>query len=434
MDDTIALLLLDAALLLVLGRCVGALLGLVGQPQVLGEIMAGILLGPSLLGLMSPAAFAELFPSEVMALLVSVGNVGLVVFVFLVGLGIDRSVVRRRLRQVTKIAAGSFVVPFGAGVLVAVPLYEVHMRETGAIGPVPFALFVGTALSVTAFPVLARIVSSQKLERSTLGAMSLAAAGMLDLVGWVLLAAILTLAAGDGGGDLALRIAVLVALGAFVVRIGAPLLCTALARLGGREHAGAGRLPLLAAAILACAGATQLLGVHSVLGALLLGLALPRERFAALLAPLRRELSSVSALLLPFYFAVAGMGVDLTSLDGGNLLELGALLVAATAAKVGGTMLGARWAGFVWREALPFGVLMNTRGLMEVVVLNVGLSAGLLDVALYSELMVVTLVATFMTTPAIQWLRRKGAGPLWRDASRAEPELGLGLATSKSAS
>jgi Kef-type K+ transport system membrane component KefB len=423
-DQALGLFLVDLALLIVLGRFLGTVLTRLGQPSVLGEIFAGILIGPSLLGAIAPGAVSTLFPPEAMALLSGIGNVGLVLFVFLIGLEIDKPTVRRNFGRVVKISLGSFLVPFAVGVLIAAPLQAANPRPSGdAVSQLAFALFIGTAFAVTALPVLARILTVQGLERSALGTMALAVSGILDLVGWMLLAAVLTVAAGEGVGDLLRTALEFLAFAIAVTKAVVPLLRLALRRLG--NEGSIAKAAILVAAIVACAGATQLIGLHSVIGALLLGVALPRDDLDNLLGSARGELASVTgAVLLPVYFAIAGMGVNVSGFEMNNLFELAVLVGLACATKIAGTMLGARWAGLTWRDGLPLGVLMNTRGLIEVVVLNIGLAAGLLDETLYSELILMAVIATLMTGPIIQRLRTRSKGRLWREIGQrsGEPE------------
>jgi Kef-type K+ transport system membrane component KefB len=349
-----------------------------------------------------------------MALLSAVGNVGLVLFVFMVGLQIDRPTVRGHFGQVVKISLGSFLVPFCVGVAIAGPLQVVGPRVNSGNPELAFVLFMGIALSVTAFPVLARILTAQALEGTALGSLSLAAAGILDLIGWMLMALVLTVAAGDSAGDLLGIALAFLAFTVVVTKVVVPLLRLGLNRIGSGGRIA--KVSLLASAILACAGTTQLIGLHSVLGPLLLGVAVPREDLNDLLGSVRQELSSVTVgVLLPVYFVIVGMGVNVSGFGAEDLLELALLLGIAITTKIVGTILGARWSGLTWRDGLSLGVLMNTRGLMEVVVLNIGLAAGILDEILYSELMLVALVATLMTGPLIQRLRTRSSGQLWRE-------------------
>lgn len=416
-DHELALLLVDLAVLILLGRVFGRALTRLREPPVLGEIFAGVAIGPSLLGAVAPGVQSALFPAQVVSLLGAVGNVGLVIFVFLIGLEIDRSIVGRHFGRVAKVAIGSLTAPFVTGLLIAMPLYAFHSEVGGeAVPRLEFTLMVGIAFSVTAFPVLARILTAEGLERSALGAFSLAAAGVLDVAGWMMLAIVLTLNAGHGGGEILWTVVRFLAFAALAVWVLAPLAHRALTRFGGEGSIA--KISILATAIFACAGTFQLIGLHSVIGALLLGVAFPRRGLEDLLGGVRMELySTTSSVLLPVYFAIAGMDADLAALDGRALSEMALLAVVATVAKIAGTMAGARWARFTWREGFPLGVLMNTRGLMEVVVLNIGLSAGLLDESLYSELMLVALAATLLTAPVIRQLRFHSVGRLWGDTS-----------------
>lgn len=416
-EDAIALFLIDLAILIVLSRVLGWALAKVHQPPVLGEILAGILIGPSLLGWVSPGTSAALFPSEVNQLLEGMGNAGLALFAFLIGLGLDLSLTRLHLRTVARVSAGAFLVPFIAGAILALPLHESHSMVGGQTIPLlSFAFFISTALSVTAFPVLFRILADQGLTDTPLGVISITSAGVLDLLGWILLGLALLLLGGGGSGILAGTGLGLLLFGV-TMRFGViPLLRRGVTR--GPRETEVQRLSLVVALALGSAGFTQLIGLNSVLGALVLGLAFPREKRSGVIALTRQAITPMTeAVLLPVYFAVSGMSVDITGLRGNDLVELVVITVLATIAKVGGAASGARWAGLPWRDGLPLGILMNTRGLMEIVVLNVGYEAGLLDKSLYSELVLVALIATFMTGPALACLRSFLSGPIWRQTA-----------------
>jgi Kef-type K+ transport system membrane component KefB len=411
-DHALGLFLIDVAALVILARLFGAALERLGQPAVLGEILVGILIGPSLLQAVAPGLFSTLFPHDTLMLLLGAGNLGLVLFIFLVGLEIDQSTLREGFGGVLKISVSSFLLPFAAGVLVAT--FLLSSTTAGGDSKVAFALFLGTAFGCTAFPVLARILADCELEHSVVGSMSLAAAGILDLIGWIVLAAVLALAAGDGFGSVVYK---LLAILIFLVALKVVVVRLMLRSLRMVQASGpVASFALLVAVVFGCAGATQLIGLHSVIGPLLLGLALPRQSLEGLLGPVRLHLAPLaSGVLLPVYFAMAGISVNVSGLRGNDILQLAFLLAAATATKIAGTMVGARWAGLRWRDGLPLGVLMNTRGLMEVVLLNVGLGVGVLDERLYSELMVVALLATMMTGPLIRRLRTASKGRLWGD-------------------
>jgi Kef-type K+ transport system membrane component KefB len=384
-------------------------------------VLAGILLGPSLLGLVAPGVREELFPEEAVQLLVAIGNVGLGLFVFMVGLELDRSKIETHRQGVLGVSIGSLVVPLGAGLVLSLPLYEAHGTVNGEqISQLPFMLFVATALSVTAFPVLARILSDQGLAGTPLAIISLSAAAVLDFAGWLLLGAVLTLFAGQGVDGLArtlLELFLFLVVARWVV---IPVLFRSLARL--RSGVGFEKVTLVAAAALGCGGLTQLIGLHSVLGAVALALLLPRnETYDAVRSSAKPMEPLISSLLVPVYFSVSGMGVDLTGLDAGGVLEIVILTAVASLTKVGGSAAGARLAGISGRDSWALGILMNTRGLMEVVVLNVGYAAGLLDQALFSELLLVALIATFMTPPLIEAVKARRPSAFWTREVTAVP-------------
>jgi Kef-type K+ transport system membrane component KefB len=415
LDHALGLFLIDVAALVALARLLGAAMERAGQPAVLGEILVGILIGPSLLAAVAPGLISTLLPRDTQTLLLGVGNLGLVLFIFLVGFEIDQTTIRAGLGRVSRISISSFFLPFAAGVLVAT--FVVDSPGAGAESQVAFALFVGTAFGCTAFPVLARILADSGLEHSTVGSMSLAAAGILDLIGWIVLAIALAIAAGDGVGGVVWKLLSILAFLIALKTVAVPLLLRSLRAVGASDPVPG--FALLATVVFFCAGTTQLIGMHSVIGPLLLGLAVPRDSLEQVLGPVRPQLAPVTnGVLLPVYFAMAGISVDVSGLSGNDLLQLGFLLAVATATKIAGTVIGARWAGFSWHDGLPLGVLMNTRGLMEVVLLNVGLSVGLLHEDLYSELMIVALLATLMTAPLIHRLGTTSSGRLWRDVRR----------------
>lgn len=400
-DRVLGLFFVAITILIALGWLLGRVAERLGQPPVIGELLVGILVGPSVLGAVFPGVALELFAQEVVTLLQAVGNVALILFIFLVGIEVDESSLRQRAGAVAKIVASSFAVPFATGVAVAALFLSSQGAASGS--RLAFTLFVGVTFACTAFPVLARILADRGLTQTNLGMTALAAAGGLDLVGWATLAAALAIAAGQGITGVAFKLLLLAAFILLLKLAVVPWLLASLAR--GRHRDPPTQLALIATAVFASAGATQLIGLHSVIGPLLLGLMLPTATLVSELRLARSALTPVTTgVLLPIYFTTAGIAVNIPALSGGDVAVLFLLLGLATASKVAGTIAGARWAGYSWREGLPLGVLLNTRGVMEVVVLNVGLAAGLLDETLYSQLMVVALVATAMTGPLMNRL------------------------------
>ncbi|HXE94236.1 MAG TPA: cation:proton antiporter [Gaiellaceae bacterium] len=430
-DHQLGLVILAIAALIVLSRLLGDLAERFGQPPVIGELLLGILIGPSLLKAVAPDLVASVLPAQVVTLLHGVGNLGLSLFIFLVGLEIDQSALRRRFDRVAKVAAGAFVPPFAAGVLTATTLFSAH---PGGGSQLAFTLLFGVVFACTALPVLARILTDRGLERTSAGTMALASAGVLDLVGWVILGSVLTIAAGHGLGGVLWKLVLFLVFVVVVKNVVVPLLLHWLH--GAPTNGPMAQLAVLAATVFACAGTTQMIGLHIVIGPLVLGLLLPHQLLSERLGPIESALAPMTAgVLLPIYFATAGMGVDVSGFSASDVLQFVLLLALATAPKVVGTILGARWAGLSRREGLRLAVLLNTRGVMEVVVLNVGLSAGLLNVTLYSQLMIIALIATAMTGPLIGRLcpRYEQAGadgdPKYPAPSDADPAPTPSIAT-----
>ena len=408
-DQVLARLLLDIGILLATAQLLRLLLVPLRQPDVITYVLAGFVLGPSLLGNLPSDPSSFLFPEEVRSALSTVGSLGLVAFAFAIGLGLDLGALRRQSRAVLFVSTGALATPLLAGAVLAVALYPAHRVVGGdAVPKLAFVLFLATAMAVTAFPVLAAIVTQRGIENSPLGRLAVSSAAVQDGIGWILLA--VALAAFSGGRSTPIRI-VLETVG-FVAALATarPLLRAALARpaLGG-PGGEVGALAIALGFAAACAGATQAIGLHLVVGAFAAGVAFPRglplARVSALVAAI---MPFTMALLMPIYFLGPGLGVDIGAISGAGLAELGAILLVACASKLAGGMLGARGAGLSWTEARVIGVLLNTRGLMELVVLTVGYSEGVLDQALYSELVIVALATTMMTGPLLDLLRRRG--------------------------
>jgi len=399
--STTAVLLLAAAVVLVAALAAGALAARIGQPRVMGEICTGLALGPSVLGHAAPEVSAWLFPPKVVTGLDALAQLGLVLFMFGVGQELAQTRRTRGGHGYTLVTLGSLLVPFAAGTCAALWLASRHMGE--AAHPTAFALFLGCALSVTAFPVLARILSELGLLGSRTGRLSLYAAAVGDGICWVVLTVALTLSQGNGHGGqwvtlLAAVPAALVLLGP--VRRG---LARLLAGRIGRSPAAVGTLCV--AGVAASAGLTAALGIHQLIGAFLFGLAWPP-------APARgtataSSVASLAQLLLPFFFLGFGLSLDLgnLSLDADGFVLLVVMLTVATLSKVVGAGLAGYLAGLPRAGALEIGVLMNTRGLTELVVLGIGHEARLIDTQLFAVLVLVTLATTAMTGPGMKLMR-----------------------------
>jgi Kef-type K+ transport system membrane component KefB len=404
----LGLLLAQIMVVLVAARACGLLMRRLGQPQVVGEMLAGVLLGPSLLGWLLPGASAALFPAASLGFLSSLSQVGMVLFMFLVGTSLDTGSLRERPHAAILASHASIVVPFALGVTLALPL---HGRFAPAgVGFLVFALFLGAAMSVTAFPVLARILAERGLLQTPLGALATSAAAVDDVTAWTILAAIIMVAeSGTAGGQLwlnALGVALFV-LAVYAVRKPARrVIRAAFERHGTLTH---DQVALLVFAVLVGACITEALGVHALFGAFFVGAALASEREVVQAARERLQ-DLLVVVLLPIYFAFTGLRTRLDLLVQQDLLGWTlAVLAVAVAGKLGGCALAARASGASWREAASLGILMNTRGLMELVILNIGLDLGVLSPALYSMFVLMAFVTTTMTTPLLSAIEPKRA-------------------------
>lgn len=387
-------LLVDVALILLLARVMGAAARRLGQPAVIGEICAGILLGPTIMG---GSASGILFPDDVRPILSAIADIGLAMFMFTVGLELNSKAAVSSLRAVLSVSLGSTLVPLGAGIGLAYLLIGNHPSDR----PLAFALFMGTAISVTAFPVLARILVDWNLHRTPLGTVALASAAATDLMAWSALAAVVAFA-GVGGSHqwLIALVPAYIALMFGVVRPLMRRLATA-PRLAGEISLGTSSTVVVG--ILLSGAATAWLGLHLVFGAFLFGVIMPVADGGQWRQELSEQLGRLCRLLLlPVFFAVAGLRVDLSDVGLPGLGEFVLILVVAVAAKFAGTFGAARLHGIRLRESAALATLMNTRGLTELIVLSIGLELGLIDVELYSYMVLVALGTTAMAAPLLR--------------------------------
>jgi Kef-type K+ transport system membrane component KefB len=421
-----AVFLLDIAVIVVAARLGAAAFRRLGQPGVIGEIVVGILLGPSLLGALPGDPSTDLFPLDTRSSLKALGDVGLIIFIFMVGLQLDLGLARR-LERAAGISASSVALPFALGVLLAAAFYPSHDTVNGSeVDFVPFALFIGVAMSVTAFPVLARILAERGIHGTQIGALVLACAAVDDVLGWSILAVALAALAGGGGtSDVLLTLLETAAFAVGMVVIIRPSLDYLFDRSQerGRGLTG-GLLAVILAAIAASAWITDEIGVNFVFGAFVFGVAFPRRHAATLLAELKRQVEPlVLVLLLPIFFVLPGLSVNIRGLGLDDLGEFALIMLVACGGKLIGGGGMAKLLGSDWREAAAVGTLLNTRGVMELVVANVGLAAGVIDLDLYTILVLMAVVTTLMTTPLLKRIYsrelvedRPGGGPAAPDS------------------
>ncbi len=409
----VALLLLQVAVIIVAARGLGWMMGKIHQPQVVGEMAAGILLGPSFLGWVTPTLSAALFPPASLSYINALSQIGLVVFMFLVGLELSPGALRGRERAAITTSHVSILIPFFLGATLALYLYP---RLGDAHVPFShFALFMGVSLSITAFPVLARILTELKLLGTRVGAVTVACAAVDDVSAWCILAGIVFLVRADSTvlpfwATLA-GVAAYVVLMLFVIRPVIGRLVRGWSRHPAvqlpDEHAPiitTGLLTLLLSVALGSALVSEWLGINALFGAFIAGAIMPRD--ANFVRPVIERLEAQTlVLLLPLFFALTGLRMSVSALSSGEmLLDLGLILLVAVLGKFGGATVSARLTGMRWREAGAVGVLMNTRGLVELVALNIGLDIGVIPPSLFTLMVVMALVTTIMTTPLLQWI------------------------------
>lgn len=399
-EHILAHVLLAIAIITVTARMMGSLFERVlKQPPVMGEIVAGLMLGPSLLGAIAPQVYAFILPELVAPHLRMFAQIGVVLFMFLVGLELDGKLLRGNSHATLAISHASILVPFLLGALLAIALYPLYSHR--GVSFTVFALFIGVSLSVTAFPVLARILTDRRLQSSDLGVTALACAAVDDATAWCLLAFVSAVAKAQLGDAWRTVVLTLAFVGVMLLLV-RPLL----RRLsdyveGQRRDVSVTVLAVVFSGILLSAVATEAIGIHALFGAFLFGAVTPHA--GRLAQQLRARLEDVVlVLILPVFFTFTGMRtrLDLVS-SAQDWAYCLVIVLVATAGKFGGSFLAARVAGIKTRDAAALGVLMNTRGLMELVVLNVGLDMGVLSPTLFTMLVIMALVTTFTTTPVL---------------------------------
>ncbi len=397
----VILVLVEVLIVIGLSRLVGLGFRSIKQPLVIGEIVAGIMLGPSLFGLVAPHLAVTLFPPETFPFLNVLSQVGLIFFMFLIGLELNPKYLNSQLEVAVLTSHVSILVPFSLGTLLAVILYP--LVSNASVSFTAFALFLGAAMSITAFPVLARIITENNLQGTRLGTLALTCAAVDDVTAWCLLAVAIAVArTGDFAGAIPTIIASIIYIG-FMLTAGRWFL----QRLA-KHYLRAGRLSQLVLAgiymgVVASALITELIGIHLIFGAFLLGAAMPKNEDLVRELAVKTE-DFVLIFLLPIFFAYSGLRTQIGLLNRPELWLLCALVLGvAIAGKYVGTYVAARVSGINKREASALGWLMNTRGLTELIVLNIGLELGVISPLIFTMLVIMALVTTFMTSPLLEW-------------------------------
>lgn len=397
--DALYHVLLSLVLILLLGRWMGKLCIKIGQPRVIGEMVAGIMLGPSLLGYFWPAATEFILPEHAQPALKIVAQIGVVLYMFLVGLELNAGLLRSRAHATVMISHASILTPFALGTIVALWLYP-HLG-TGNVSFRSFALFMGVAMSITAFPVLARILTDRHMECTELGVIALGCAAIDDVTAWCLLAFVVGVTNAEVGGAVQTVIFALAYLAVMFIVV-RPLALRYLQK--GSIHPQRRMAVWVLVALLLSALTAEYIGIHAIFGAFLLGAIIPHDSDVAIDFQHKLE-DIVKILLLPAFFAYTGMRTEIGLVSGWEAwMFCGVIILVATLGKFGGSFAAAKLSGFDTRLSAALGILMNTRGLMELIVLNIGLELGVISPKMFAMMVIMALATTFATTPVLQLL------------------------------
>lgn len=421
MTDVDFMLRFLAQLLVILAACKA--MGWVGkkyfgQAQVVMEMITGIVLGPSVFGLLSPEIQGWIFPQQLaladgstikhpsMNILYVIAQIGLIFTMFLVGNEFDNSILRQRAKGAIAVSLAGMAAPFalGAGLALLLVLNSWGQLFPTGVSTAQAALFMGASMCITAFPVLARLLMEYRITRTPIGTICLASGAINDASAWALLAVVLGLFKQDAtsamiavGGGSAFTIFMLTLGGRWLSRLGQ--------QVEDAGHLSTGGFSVFLLVVFVCAGITDAIGIHAVFGAFIAGIAMPKGRFAV---EIRERLESLTVgFLVPFFFVYSGLNTQLGLLQGPATWGIfGLLMLAAVAGKGGGCTLAARWSGESWRDSLTIGTLMNTRGLMELIIANIGLQQGIISPTMFAMLVLMAVVTTMMTSPIFKWLYR----------------------------
>lgn len=437
--NTMFILLVQVTLILLASRVMGTVAAWLRQPRVVGEMVAGIMLGPSLFGWLAPDLAGDVFPDESVRLLNVLAQIGVIFFLFLIGLELDPKLLRKEGHSAFVISHISIIAPFVLGAVLTLMLYPLLFNDTTQMRFTPVALFMGAAMSITAFPVLARILTERGLVKTKIGAVAIACAAIDDVSAWCMLAFVVAIGRAEGlvpGLITAGLSGVYILTMFFAVR-------PALSRLQRFHESRSGSSQAVVATVLVLvllsAAVTEIIGIHALFGAFLMGAIMPKE--ASFVRLITDKLEDVTILfLLPIFFAYAGLRTQIGLLDSPYLWGLTGLVVAvACLGKFGGSALAARACGLTWRESSAIGILMNTRGLMELVILTLGLQMGVITDAVFAMMVIMALVTTAMTSPILALVypqRMFGASTVNEEQAAREygvvipvsrPESGTGL-------
>lgn len=398
----LALLLAQIVTIILVARLFGWICMKIKQPTVIGEMVAGIVLGPSLVGMYFPEFSAFLFPKESLGNLQFLSQIGLILFMYIVGMELDLSVLRKKAHDAVVISHASIIIPFALGIGLSYYIYQEFAPD--GIQFTSFALFIAIAMSITAFPVLARIVQERNLQKTKLGTIVITCAAADDITAWCILAAVIAIVKA---GSFASSIYVIIMAIAYVflmIKIVKPFLKRVGDLQAGKNTISKPMVAIFFLTLILSAYATEVIGIHALFGAFMAGAIMPENaKFRTLFIDKVEDVALV--LLLPLFFVFTGLRTQIGLLNDGHLwITAGFIILTAVVGKFAGSALTARFLGINWRESLTIGALMNTRGLMELIVLNIGYDLGVLSPEIFAMMVIMALFTTFMTGPALDFI------------------------------
>ena len=400
----LSILLAQIITIILVARILGWICQKIGQPTVIGEIIAGIVLGPSLIGLYFPEFSNALFPTQSLGNLQFLSQIGLILFMFMVGMELDLKTLKNKAHEAIVISHASIIIPFALGMGLAYYIYQ-SFAPTGVLF-LSFGLFIGIAMSITAFPVLARIVHERGIHKTRLCAIVITCAAVDDITAWCLLAAVIAIVKAGSFVSALYTIAIAIGYVFVMIKIVGPFLKRVGELYPTRENMSKQVVAIFFLTLIFSSYATEVIGIHALFGAFMAGTIMPENtKFRNILTEKVEDVALV--LLLPLFFVFTGLRTEIGLINDPNLWKItGLIILVAIVGKFVGSALAARFVGQNWRDSLSIGALMNTRGLMELVVLNIGYDLGILSPEIFSMMVIMALVTTFMTGPVLDLIAR----------------------------
>jgi Kef-type K+ transport system membrane component KefB len=400
----LAILLVQITTIILVARILGWFCKKIGQPTVIGEIIAGIVLGPSLIGLYFPEFSNAVFPLQSLGNLQFLSQIGLILFMFMVGMELDLNTLKNRAHEALVISHASIIIPFALGIGLAYFIYQSFAPKD--VQFLSFGLFIGIAMSITAFPVLARIVHERNIHKTRLGSVVITCAAVDDITAWSLLAAVIAIVKAGSFVSSLYTIAVAVIYVFLMIKVVRPFLKRVGDLHSTRDSMSKQMVAIFFLTLIISAYATEIIGIHALFGAFMAGTIMPENtRFRNILTEKIEDVALV--LLLPLFFVFTGLRTEIGLINDPYLWKItGLIILVAITGKFLGSALAARFVRQSWHDSLAIGALMNTRGLMELVVLNIGYDLGILSPEIFSMMVIMALVTTFMTGPALDLIER----------------------------